>query len=379
MLFKDVIGHNELKKRLIQTVNEGRISHAQLFLGKSGYGTLPLALAYAQYVCCENRLAEDSCGSCPACHKFSKLIHPDLHFAFPVNTSAKITKDPVSNSYLSQWRELVTDSPYFDEHSWYEYIGIENKQGIIGKNEAELILQKMSFKPYESDYKIMLIWLPERMNATAANKLLKLVEEPPQNTIFLMVSDNADSVIKTILSRTQLVKVPPIEEQALSEKLTEEFNLSEHEAKVLARLSAGSYIEAGRIVKQQDEENDFFESFATIMRRAYAGDILAMLGWADDIARMGREQQKSFLAYCMRMIRENFILNLKVDATYITGEEKEFSQKFSQFIGQHNVYQISAELNLAIAHIGQNGSAKIIFSDLALKLAQLLKMKPAAV
>lgn len=374
MQFKDIVGHSELKQRLIQSVEEKRISHAQLFLGASGYGTLPLALAYAQYICCHNRQADDSCGTCPSCHKFGKLIHPDLHFAYPVNTSQKVSKDPVSDSYIVRWRELVTGNPYFDEQEWYEAIGIENKQGNIGKLEAELIMQKMSFKPYESDYKVMLIWLPERMNATAANKLLKLVEEPPQNTIFLMVSNKSDLIIKTILSRTQLIKIQPIEERVLAEKLAQQYSLSDHEAKVLARLSAGNYIEARRIVNQQDEENDYLESFTTLMRKAYANDILGLLAWVDDVARLGREQQKSFLAYCLKMIRENFILNLKVDAVYITGSEREFSEKFSRFIHKGNVPDICAELNLAIAHIGQNGNAKIIFTDLALKIAWLLKV-----
>ncbi len=373
MQFKDVIGHSDLKKRLIQSVNEGRISHAQLFLGASGYGGLSLSLAYAQYVCCQNRQEDDSCGTCPSCHKFGKLIHPDLHFAFPVNTSQKISKDPVSDSYISQWREQVTESPYFSEQDWYEFIGIENKQGNISKAEAELILQKMSFKPYESDYKIMFIWLPERMNATAANKLLKLVEEPPLNTIFLMVSNNADLIIKTILSRTQLIKIPPIEESVLAEKLAEEYSLSEHESKVLSRLAAGNYIEASRIIRQQDEENDYLDNFANLMRRAYANDLLGLLSWVDDTARLGREQQKSFLAYCQKMIRENFILNLKVDAVYITGAEREFSEKFAQFITKDNAFDIYKELNLAIAHIGQNGNAKIIFTDLALKVSRLLR------
>ena len=373
MQFKDIIGHNKLKQRLMQSVGEGRVSHAQLFLGASGYGSLPLALAYAQYICCQNRQAEDSCGTCPSCHKFGKLIHPDLHFAYPVNTSQKVTKDPVSDSYIAQWREQVIDNPYFSEQDWYEAIGIENKQGNIGKAEAELILQKMNFKPYESDYKIMLIWLPERMNTVAANKLLKLVEEPPQNTIFLMVSNNSDLIIKTILSRTQLVKIPPIEEETLSKYLAKEFDLSENESRVLARLSAGNYIEAKRIVDQQDEENDYLESFITLMRKAYGNDILGLLAWVDDIARLGREQQKTFLTYCLKMIRENFILNLSIDAVYITGTEREFSENFSQFITKENTLTIYEELNLAIAHIGQNGNAKIIFTDLALKISRLLR------
>ena len=373
MQFKDVIGHSSLKKQLVQSVNEGRISHAQLFLGTSGYGGLALALAYAQYICCRNRQEYDSCAACPSCHKFGKLIHPDLHFAFPVNTSQKVSKDPVSDSYIAQWREQLTESAYFLEQDWYQTIGIENKQGNISKSEAEQILQKLSFKPYESDYKIMLIWLPERMNTTAANKLLKLIEEPPPNTIFLMVSNNADLIIKTILSRTQLIKIPPIEEDVLAERLAGEFNLSENESRVLARLSAGNYIEACRIVQQQDEENDYLEGFTTLMRRAFAGDILGLFSWVDDMARLGREQQKSFLAYCQKMVRENFMLNLKVDAVYITGAEREFSEKFAQFVTKSNIFDIYKELNLAIAHIGQNGNAKIIFTDLALKISRLLK------
>lgn len=373
MQFKDVVGQDDLKKRLLKSVKDERISHAQLFLGTSGYGGLPLAIAYAQYICCEDRRDDDSCGVCRSCHKFGKLVHPDLHFAFPVNTSQQVSKDPVSDSYLTQWRALVTENPYFGEQDWYAAIGIENKQGNIGKNEAELILHKMNFKPYESAYKIMLIWLPERMNATVANKLLKLVEEPPQNTVFLLISDNADLLIKTILSRTQLIKLPPINEVTLADELTKEYLLSEHEAKVLAHLSAGNLIEARRIVQQKEEQNDFFDYFTTLMRKAYARDILGMLSWVDDMASLGREQQKSFLAYTVRMVRENLILNLKVDAVYITGEEKAFSENFSKFITKQNVPAIYSELNSAIGHIGQNGNAKIVFTDLALTLSKLLR------
>jgi DNA polymerase-3 subunit delta' len=374
MLFKDIIGQDELKRQLIQTVNDKRISHAQLFVGTEGSGNLALALAYAQYICCEDKQNDDSCGRCKACMKFQKLVHPDLHFAFPVNTTSKFKKDVVSDNFIAQWRELVVKFPYFSERSWYEFIGIENKQGNIGKLEAEAIQQKMNFKPFEADYKFMLIWLPERMNTTAANKLLKLIEEPPANTVFMLVSKNIDQIIKTILSRTQLIRVPPVDEQSMNKMIVGKYNLSSHETQVLTRLSAGDVLSAIKIHDRHEVEQDFFEKFKDLMRFAYQQNFVEMLDWAEEMAQLGREQQKSFLYFLQQMIRENFILNRQMETiVYATEVEKEFAKQFSKFITPSNVESIYSAINLAMAHIEQNGNQKIIFSDLAIILAQLLR------
>jgi DNA polymerase-3 subunit delta' len=376
MLFKEIIGQEELKSHLIQTVSDGRISHAQLFLGAEGSGNLALAIAYAQYICCENKHDGDSCGHCKSCIKFQKLVHPDLHFAFPVNTVKKGEKrdNITSDNFLSQWRAMVLKFPYFSENDWYEFIGIDNKQGNIGKSDAELIQQKMNFKPFEAKSKFMLIWLPERMNATAANKLLKLIEEPPPNTVFLLVSKNIDQIIKTILSRTQMVRVPPIDENSMKQWLSAKYYLSEHETQVLTRLSAGDALNAVKIHESHGTEQDFFEKFKSLMRLSYNYKFVEMLEWAEEIAAMGREQQKSFIVFCLQMIRENFMLNRKMEnIVYATDEEKQFLLNLSRFVSPNNIQEIYSALNLATAHLEQNGNQKIIFSDLSIKIGQLLR------
>ena len=243
MQFKDIVGQEALKTKLIQTVKEGRISHAQLFLGNAGYGSLPMAIAYAQYVSCENRNDTDSCGNCPSCHKYQKLIHPDLHFVFPVNSTKSITSDkkPVSDHFINEWRSIISSDLYFTEQDWYETIGIENKQGIISANEADRIISKLSLKPYEAKYKIMIIWLPERLNIASANRLLKLIEEPPANTLFLLVSENAGQILRTIYSRAQQIKLSPIEDKPILDTLISK-GIADKDAHTATRLSQGNYI-----------------------------------------------------------------------------------------------------------------------------------------
>lgn len=374
MLFKDVVGQEEIKRKLIQTVKEGRISHAQLFLGEAGYGTLPLAVAYAQYVSCQNRGDDDSCGVCPSCHKYQKLIHPDLHFVFPVNSTKTITSDkkPVSDHFINDWRQQLLSNPYFSEQDWYETIGIENKQGNISANEADRIISKLNLKAYESEYKIMIIWLPERLNITSANRLLKLIEEPPINTLFLLVSASAEQILKTIYSRTQMVRLPPINESDISQALINN-NIVDKDAHMAARLSQGNYLQALQMLADRNNSNEYFNAFVMLMRYSYSNDVIALLEWAEDMATWGRERQKSFLNYAEKMVRENFIINQKVDdAVYLGFDEFEWARKFAQFVNQGNVFELYNQINRCIGHIGQNGNAKIIFTDLALKLVKLI-------
>ncbi|MDR3285896.1 MAG: DNA polymerase III subunit delta [Prevotellaceae bacterium] len=374
MLFKEIIGQHELKRQLIQTVSDKRISHAQLFVGAEGSGNLALAIAYAQYICCHDKQADDSCGHCKSCIKFQKLVHPDMHFVFPVNTTSKVKKDAISDNFISQWREMVIRFPYFGERTWYEFVGIENKQGNIGKLDAEAIQQKMNFKPYEADYKFMLIWMPERMNTTAANKLLKLIEEPPPNTLFLLVSKNIEQIIKTILSRTHLIRIPPVDEQSIQQMLTDKYDLSPNETQVLTRLATGDVLKAIKIHDRHEAEQDFFDKFKLMMRFAYEQNFPDLLDWAEEMAQLGREQQKSFLYYSQQMIRENFILNRQMqNIVYSIDKEKDFSQKFSRFITPNNVEKIYSAINLALLHIEHNGNQKIIFSDLGIIFTQLLR------
>jgi DNA polymerase-3 subunit delta' len=374
MQFKDVVGQKELKEKLVSTVTEGRVSHAQLFEGAMGYGGLPMALAYAQFISCRNR-GDDSCGVCSSCVKYNKLIHPDLHFVFPVNTTKKIKDKPVSNDFLPKWREIVLEKKYFTEQDWYDYIGIENKQGVISAHEADSILSKLSYKPFESDYKIMIVWLPERLNQTSANRLLKLIEEPPEHTVFLLVTDSPNRILPTIYSRTQRIKLHPLKETDIVNTLRE-LNFDEKEIFTASRLSGGDYIQAIQTLQVSETTKTNFDNFMQFMRLSYKNDILGLMDWAETMAASGREKQKSFLIFAERLVRENFILNKKIeDIVYLGFEELEWARKFSVFINENNVAELYKQLNICIPHISQNGNAKIIFTDLALKVKELIRVK----
>ncbi|MDR0419095.1 MAG: DNA polymerase III subunit delta' [Prevotellaceae bacterium] len=373
MQFKDVVGHTELKRRLIQAVKDRRISHAQLFVGKEGVGALPLALAYAQYLSCQNPKDDDSCGDCPTCHKFASLVHPDLHFVLPVGSKKS---KPITNWFIRDWRKAFSQNPYITEQQWYDIIDMENKQGVISVAEAESIIAKLNYKAYEGKFKVMIVWLPERMNAQAANKLLKLIEEPPQQTVFLLVSVNKGGLLKTILSRTQQISVPPIDKNSIAEALEKRHSISNSVAKSVASLSEGSYIDAIHLAQNSNEKQKYFEQFVYLMHQSYASspdNVLNLLHWAEDMASFNREKQKRFLLYAERMIREIFILNQKVEkVVYLGGEEATFSAKFSPFINSKNVARLYEEFNLAYLHISYNGNAKMVFTDLALKLMKLI-------
>ena len=374
MRFKDIIGQQKTKQRLIQSVKDNRIAHAQLFLGPEGSGNLVLAIAYAQYINCASPADDDSCGTCPSCSKFQKLIHPDLHFVFPVASTKSITKDPVSDDFISQWRKLLLESPYFSLLEWYETIEVENKQGNISKNESQSIIRKLSLKTFEAEYKVMIIWMPERMNIIAANKLLKMLEEPPDKTVFLLVSENSGMMLQTILSRTQLIKISKIEPEDMFSYLKATTNYSDQQLKDAIRLADGNYVRALHVLKS-DEENVFnLDRFISLMRLCYNKDVLALLQWTDSLNGIGRERQKNFLSYAQRMIRENFMMNCNVNPlALLTQKEQEFSSRFFPFINNENVYQIVDELNKAQYHIESNGNDKIIFLDLSLKLIKLIR------
>ncbi|MGM0407960.1 MAG: ATP-binding protein, partial [Bacteroidota bacterium] len=319
MQFREVIGHQDIKARLIRTIKENRISHAQLFLGNEGSGNLALAIAYAQYIACLNKQEDDSCGVCPSCQKFKKLIHPDLHFVYPVATSKTVKKDPVSDDYISQWRNIIIENPYINQNKWYGIIDIENKQGIINKNESYEILRKLNLKTFESEYKFMIIWLPEKMNMYAANKLLKFIEEPPDKTLFLMVSENSEQILPTILSRTQLIKIPKIDSDSLYTAICDRFGVNPEKAHDIVHLSNGNFFEALNLIQAEDDDHENFERFTSLMRLAYQRKLVEIIDWVDEIARIGREKQKSFLSYALRLLRENFMLNInRKEIVYLT-------------------------------------------------------------
>ena len=375
MNFSQIPGQKEIKAKLLRSVKEERVSHAQLFTGPEGCGSMALALAYARYVSCENRTDYDSCGICKSCVKYEKLIHPDLHFVFPVIKGKKAT-DPVSDNYLEEWREFVKRSPYFTLNNWMDSIEVGNAQGMIFASEASEIIKKLSLKTFESDYKIMIICLPEKMHQATANKLLKMIEEPPEKTLFLLVSEEPDKVIPTILSRCQLVKVPSFNSSDIKKYLTDRFSIAPDKASDISRVSNGNITRAVELCENEDSSLANLERFKSLMRFAWKRDIVSIINWSEEISTTGREAQKNFISFSMRLLRENLMLSLnqlKNSLVSLTGEEATFSENFHPFINQNNIYPLTEEFNLVYSHIESNGNAKIIFLDLALKVTRLIR------
>lgn len=374
MKFSEIPGQKDIIGKLISSVKSERVSHAQLFTGPEGCGSLALALAYAQYVSCENRSLRDSCDICKSCVKYEKMIHPDLHFVFPVIRDKK-TSEPVSDNYIEQWREFVSQSPFFSLNKWLDSIEVGNAQGLIFASEASEILKKLSLKSFESDFKIMVIWLPEKMHLSTSNKLLKLIEEPPEKTLFLLVSEEPDKVIPTILSRCQLVKIPSFKTADITEYLIERFHIHKAKADDISKVANGNIIKAIELCEQEDSSLLNLDRFKNLMRFAWKRDIVSIISWSEEIASIGREPQKSFLSFSLRLVRENLMLTLdqvKNSLVYMTGEEAEFSSKFHPYINQENIYSIADELNNAYSHIEANGNAKIVFLDFALKITRFI-------
>lgn len=386
MYFHDIIGQKKIKERLIRTVREDRIPHAQLISGAEGTGTLLLAIAYARYISCTDRGETDACGNCPSCHKFNKLIHPDTHFVFPIFKPSS-GKKWVCDDFLIQWRKFLPEKKYFDYNEWMTYIKAGNSQGVIYGDEGDEILRKLSFKSFESEYKVMIIWLPEKMHVVCANRLLKILEEPPAKTVFLLVSENSELLLSTILSRSQMVRVKGIEPKDMRAALQERFEMSEAELESCVHLSGGSWLNALEYIQSSDENDYFLQQFIRCMRGAFTianftpdkklekqKSLKDLKLWSEEMAKIGREQEKKYFIFSQRLVRENFILNLgRQELNYLTPAEKEFSDKFSPFINHKNIVSFMEELELAQKHIEQNVNARIVFFDLALKTIMLFK------
>ena len=385
MLFRDIIGQEAVKQQLRLSVREGRIPHAQLLAGQSGIGKLQLALAYAQYLNCPHRTEEDSCGQCPTCLQYQKLQHPDLHFAFPI---VKTDEGDTCDAFMEPWREIILEQGYFDIDDWYKALGVETKQGLIYEKESAEILRKLSLKPFGDGYKVMIIWQPEKMNAACANKLLKLLEEPPVQTVFLLVSEHPEQLLPTIQSRVQLIRVPGLPNDTVAEALRQHSQISETEANDIARIANGSYLQALKKADESEENKQELRDFIALFRDAYTVGVLSnpqqkydslrrLRQWSADIAdaKVGREKQKHFLQYAQQQVRENYIRNLaQPELNYQLADERDFSVKFAPFIHNGNVEQIMNQLELAERQIEQNGNAKVIFFDLCLQMIVLIKI-----
>lgn len=362
MTFEDIIGQESAKARLKADMDEGRVAHALMLCGSEGCGALPLAIAYAQMLLGGNQMA-------------MKLQHPDLHFVFPIYKKYSAPKITYCDDFIAEWRKLCMDKAYFGMAEWMQASGAENQQLVIYGDESDAVTRKLSLKASQGGYKVLVLWLPEKMNETCANKLLKLLEEPPAKTVFILVSERPDMVLQTIRSRTQIINLPRLSTEEIERALTSQYHINDGDAHLIARSSAGNMAQALRTISTNKDADMFFELFVSLMRMAYARKVKEMRLWSEQVAGLGRERQKNFLAYCQNMIRENFIYNFHRhdQLNYMNTQEMDFAVRFAPFINEKNVMGITEELSLAQRDIGQNANPKIVFFDFALKMIVLIK------
>ncbi|MBR4051443.1 MAG: DNA polymerase III subunit delta [Alistipes sp.] len=379
MQFKDIIGQEELKRHLVRSVDQGRVSHAQLFTGTAGQGSLAMAVAYFQYICCRHRHDGDSCGECPDCRQIAALAHPDLHLVFPVNKQGKKSGEKMlSDEFLPLFRTLFEErGGYFSPREWYERLDLgKTLKGMISAGEADEMIRKLAFKSFEAEYKAMLIWLPETMNEEAANKILKILEEPWDKTLFLLVSEQPIRLLPTILSRTQEVNVGRIDKEVLARLAAEEGVSDPLQARNMARLADGDLLELRHLLTgesdQQRKEN--FDLFCSLMRLSYNDKHLELITWAEEVASLPREQQRGMLRDAARLLRESFMLHAGMnDISYLWGEELQFCSKFAPFVGVENIEPLLAQIETAQAQINQNGNSTIVFTHFALAVSKMIK------
>ncbi len=374
MQFKSIIGQRSLIDKLITSFNENRVAHTQLYLGNEGSGSLGLAIAFAQFLNCTNKIENDSCGECASCIKFEKLAHPDLHFYFPTATNTSVKKDPKSSLFLTDWRTyLYENKTYISQKGWYEYMGVGNKQGYIRKDDANEIIVKISLKSYEAKYKIVIIWMVDRMNESASNKLLKTFEEPPANTIIILIGEKYEQLLPTVRSRAQLIKVPQIKDADIIDQLVKE-GVEDRMARDVAMLSNGNWNLAKEIINNAEETQSNFINFRLWLRLCFQPkDYTELIKFNQEIAKLGREKQKSFLSYGLEVIHNSILHNNETGSKIKkTGEELDFSQKFAPFINESNRTEIYEALNQAIYHIERNAHAGILFSDLSFTIVDLI-------
>lgn len=376
MKFEEVIGQHDAKERLRKLVADGRLPHAMLICGPHGSGKMALALAFASYLLCANRHDGDSCGACPQCAMLRKWAHPDLHFTFPVIKAANTSADykPISDDFIREWHEMLAEGPYFTIEQWLDAIGTTTQQAIVTVKEADTVSHKLSLRSSQGGYKVSLIWLPERMHESTANKLLKMIEEPPSQTIFLLVSENPAALLETIRSRTQRFDIPRISTEDIEEALVSKRGIDREPAHRLARFAQGSWLSALDALDADSENKAFLADFMALTRKSFMRDVTGMAIWSQEVAKYGREKQKRMLTYFLRMIRESFVYNFhNSNLTYMTMEEETFVKKFAPYVNENNVIGLSELISKAIFDIGRNANAKMVFFDITLQATVLLK------
>lgn len=382
MLFEDVLGNEHVKNHLLTTTKANRIAHAQLFVGPEGSGTLPAAIAYARQILCgAHELGSDAA---KACHlKFASLAHPDLHFAFPVSNSDKVKSHAVSDNYLEEWRQFNKEQPYGNLFDWYRLIGIEKKQGQIGVDEAQDMVKKLSLKSFEGGYKVLIVWMAEKMNTSASNKLLKLIEEPPEKTVLVLIAENEEKIINTIRSRCQVLHFHPMPQKVIVDALIKR-GLDGQEAFKIAHEAHGNFNKALDLLQEDSEDLIFEKWFVQWVRSAFKakgnkGAVRELVLWSEEVSKTGREVQKKFLNYCLVAMQQALLLNYGADElVFLKIHSEGFAlKKFAPFVHENNIVQLVEELESAILHVERNGNSKLIFTDLSIKLTRLLHKKTA--
>ena len=371
MKFSEVVGQDKIKQLLVEETKSNRISHAQMFLGQSGIGKLPLAIAFSQFLLCDNPSKNDSCGTCPSCTKVQHNVHPDLHFVFPV-VNAKGVKS--ADDRRKDWNTFLEQNTYFDLTNWLQFTDEMGKSPQIGVEESRHILQKLSLKSFSGKYKIMVVWLPEKMNIAAANKLLKVLEEPPEQTLFFLVCDSIESILPTIISRTQIIKVPTLTNNDIVSYLKTNYQVDDSNAQTIANLAQGSLVEALNMIKGDKSQHIYFDLFVSLMRAAYAIDAIKLMEVAENLAAQDKENQKNFLLYGLHIFRESLMTNyLGKESENLRIEENEFLKKFARFINNQNITLLSNEFNESYYHLERNANPKILFTDLVIRLTKMIK------
>lgn len=382
MQFSEILGQDHIKNHLIKTASSGRIPHAQLFIGQEGSGTLPTAIAYAQYILCGNTGPDNENGNTSCNLKFQSISHPDLHFIYPTVTTEDVKTKPKSLDFIQNWRNFIQEMPYGGLFDWYKTLGVQNKQGEIRVEDAQEVLKSLALKSYEGGYKIMIIWMADKMNIAASNKLLKLLEEPSDKTIFILISENEESIIQTIRSRCQVLHFNGLSERIIADALVSKENLEPNMALKIAHQAQGNYNKALHLIKNDEDEYPFEQWFVTWVRAAFkakgnAAAIQDLITWSEQIAALGRESQKKFLEFCIEMFRQALLLNYQAPTlVYMEPKVEKFKlENFAPFVNGNNINDIFKELSDAMYHIERNGNAKIILTDLSIKLTRLIHKK----
>ena len=370
MLFKDVIGHKELKEKLIEDVRESKVSHAHLFLGSLGYGGLPLTLAFTQYLLCENKMEEDSCGECSSCRKVEKLEHPDLHFSFP--TAQAITK--ISNPLFPSWKAMAIANPYFNLGQWINESDPKGRRPIISVHQSMEIIKSLSLKSFDGGYKISIIWMAEEMNTSCANKLLKILEEPPKNTIFILIAESEDTILPTILSRTQILRIKPLSGDEIGKYVQENNNINEELIESITSRSEGQLSVAMELINTGETENYNCDLFIELMRVCFQKNVLSMLEWSEKMSKLGREQQKNFIKYALYMIRQSLVQNYTEGQLNRTSpEEAKFLSNFAKFITGNNVMEFNELFNKAYYNIERNAYGRLLFTNITFEVMRYIR------